>query len=159
MAAARGVQLQLRVRPLIKAAATSSLLMAVGDCARQCVQQRVQQGQTRQMDWQSVARFAAIKKSAVGQLTLFPTYTSAFFLAMGALEGLDFSASTAKLAAAFPTAAVTGTLFWPAANLVTFSLAPERRMAFLGLANIAWSSFLSMVNSRDGEPASKSPQV
>lgn len=49
-------------------------------------------------------------KSAVGQLTLFPAYTSAFFLYMGSLEGLALTASAAKLAAAFPTAALTGTL-------------------------------------------------
>lgn len=51
---------------------------------------------------------------------------------MGALEGLDPAASVQRLAAAFPTAAATGTLFWPAANLITFRLPPARRVAFLG---------------------------
>jgi protein Mpv17 len=86
---------------------------------------------------------------------LFPTYTCAFFLLMGALEGRDLSASITKLTTAFPQTAATGTLFWPAANLITFSLAPQHRIAFLGLANIAWSSFLSMVNS--SEPGLTSP--
>jgi hypothetical protein len=49
----------LRARPILKAAATSSTLMAVGDYTRQCLQQHDQQ-QARHKDWASVARFACI---------------------------------------------------------------------------------------------------
>jgi hypothetical protein len=89
-------------------------------------------------------------KSAVGQCTLFPTYTAAFFLYMGALEGLDLTTSAAKLAAAFPAAAATGTAFWPAANLITFRLDPSKRLAFLGVAGVGWNAVLSYLNSGDG---------
>ena len=74
-------------------------------------------------------------------------YTSLFFTSMGTLEGIGLRASLERLAAAFPTTAVTGTLFWPAANLVTFQLAPAHRVAFLGVCGIMWNSALSFFNS------------
>jgi hypothetical protein len=67
---------------------------------------------------------------------------------MGALEGTTVSASWSKLTHAFPTAAATGTLFWPVANMVTFSLDPSQRVAFLGVAGVVWNSVLSYLNSR-----------
>lgn len=174
-------QLRLTARPILKAAATSAALMAAGDVACQTLQQRTQRKVS--IDWGRAARFAvvggtlhgpfffagmraldskfgsaqnfrtAVVKSAVGQLTLFPTYTAAFFLYMGSLEGLALPAAAAKLAAAFPAAAATGTLYWPAANLITFQLPPSRRIAFLGIAGIAWNAGLSYLNARAGAGA------
>lgn len=168
--------IQLHLRPLLKAAATSSVMMAAGDVVCQSLQQR-NQPQTR-IDWRRAGRFAlvgatlhgpffftgmqlldsrfgraqtlrtAMVKSAVGQVTLFPTYISLFFMYMGTLDGLGLQVAAAKLAGAFPAAAATGTLFWPAANLITFTLDPSRRVAFLGVAGIAWNSLLSYLNSR-----------
>jgi protein Mpv17 len=87
-------------------------------------------------------------KSAAGQLTLFPTYTCAFFMYMGSLEGRSLTGSWDKLVHAFPAAATTGTLFWPVANLITFQLAPSQRVAFLGIAGVAWNAVLSYLNAR-----------
>jgi hypothetical protein len=54
MAAAR---LTFGARPLLKAAATSSFLMAVGDVACQTLQQPVAK---RKIDWSRTARFAVV---------------------------------------------------------------------------------------------------
>lgn len=48
--------------------------------------------------------------------------------------------------------------FWPAANLVTFTLDPSRRVAFLGVAGIAWNSLLSYLNSSP-QAAQAQPQT
>ena len=60
-------------------------------------------------------------------------------------------ASLAKLKTAFVPAAVSGTLYWPVVNLVTFSLPPSRRIAFLGISGIAWNSLLSYLNSSQSQ--------
>ena len=96
-------------------------------------------------------RTAALK-SAVGQMTLFPSYTAIFFLYAGILEGATLQASADKLVAAFPTACASGTLYWPVVNLITFQLPPSSRLAFLGTAGVAWNGLLSFLAARPNKP-------
>jgi hypothetical protein len=54
----------------------------------------------------------ALRKTAVGQLMLFPTYVTAFFLAMGLLEGRGLAGGCDKLQAAFLPTITSGSVFW-----------------------------------------------
>ena len=53
-----------------------------------------------------------------------------------------------KVRRSFVPTVVTGTAFWPVANVLNFMLVPaELRMAYVNLAGLAWNSFLSYMNA------------
>ncbi|PNG99105.1 PXMP2/4 family protein 4, partial [Tetrabaena socialis] len=64
----------------------------------------------------------AAKKTALGQLTLFPVYLVAFFTAITLMEcrGVEAEAVAAKLRSSFMPAYAAGSVFWPIANMVNF---------------------------------------
>lgn len=104
---------------------------------------------------------AVVAKTAVGQATVLPTYLTLFFPYMSVLEGV-FSGggaaepaalaagAAARLADNFVPTMVAGTAFWPAANLVNFSVVPANmRVAYVGSVGVVWNVYLSWRNARE----------
>ncbi|GLC35329.1 hypothetical protein PLESTF_001216500 [Pleodorina starrii] len=106
----------------------------------------------------------AAKKTALGQVTLFPTYVAAFFTYMTLLEtGGNVAAVGDKLRGAFvqtyiagrgqgPPAGrpggLAGSVFWPAANMLNFMFCPPAgRLLYVNCAGLAWNAILSAYNS------------
>ena len=148
--------------------------MAAGDAACQALQRR---RAPRPHDWRRTARFAAVGaalhgpffytgfrwldatlpgrtaarvalKTAVGQCTLFPTYTAAAMAALAALDGATAAEIKDRLAAGYGKALVAGTVFWPCANVLNFSLLPPTgfsRLLFVNGAALVWNAYLSLV--------------
>ncbi len=54
----------------------------------------------------------AATKAIAGHVTLFPTYTVGFFLAMGLLEGRGWDGAVQRLKDSFGTTMVSGSVFW-----------------------------------------------
>eukprot|EP01023_Acetabularia_acetabulum_P019280 TRINITY_DN19801_c0_g2_i1.p3 TRINITY_DN19801_c0_g2~~TRINITY_DN19801_c0_g2_i1.p3 ORF type:complete len:210 (-),score=9.08 TRINITY_DN19801_c0_g2_i1:522-1061(-) len=167
-----------RVRPVAQAALTSAVVMGCGDLVCQAIQQR---NKRVQFDWNRSYRFAvvgltlhgpffyfgfraldsymgaartlriALKKTAVGQFTLFPSYVSAFFLYMGLLEQQTLQQSCEKVKSAFLPTMYTGTVFWPIVNIFNFMYVPATfRVAYVNILGLIWNAYLSWSNTRYG---------
>ncbi|GLC52047.1 hypothetical protein PLESTB_000576600 [Pleodorina starrii] len=91
----------------------------------------------------------AAKKTALGQVTLFPTYVAAFFTYMTLLEtGGNVAAVGDKLRGAFVQTYIAGSVFWPAANMLNFMFCPPAgRLLYVNCAGLAWNAILSAYNS------------
>ncbi|KAF8058305.1 mpv17l2 [Scenedesmus sp. PABB004] len=89
---------------------------------------------------------AAATKTLVGQVTLFPVFTSLFLMATALLEGAGPRAGVSRVADKAPGLLVAGTAYWPAVNMVSFMLVPpERRVLAVNVAAIGWNAYLSFV--------------
>jgi len=98
----------------------------------------------------------AVKKSAVGQVTIFPVYVSLMFMYLGLLEGRGVEGSWQRLQQSLPKTLVTGTMFWPAANVVNFMMVPPtQRVLFANAMGVVWNTVLSWIASS----SSSSPSV
>lgn len=169
----------LALKPVVRAAVTSCTVMAAGDCLCQAIQHRGAARKQIQHDWQRTGRFGlvgltlhgpfflagfqlldgyfgntktlsnAFLKTAVGQVTLFPVYVAAFFTYMGVLEGKTLPQCVEKVQSSMLPTMVTGTIFWPAANMVNFMYVPStHRVAYVSLMGLVWNAYLSWVNTR-----------
>ncbi|KAL6756627.1 hypothetical protein V8C86DRAFT_2644125 [Haematococcus lacustris] len=161
----------LRMHPVARAALTSGSLMAVADIA--CQRLTCSPSQPFRCDWRRVARFGlvgatlhgpffywglaaldkrfgaattiltAVKKTATGQVTLFPTYLAGFFLYMGLLEGRSLADAAARLSDRFLPTYSSGSAFWPLVNLVNFRFVPPpQRLLYLNACGLLWNAFL-----------------
>ncbi|CAD7704197.1 unnamed protein product [Ostreobium quekettii] len=93
----------------------------------------------------------AAYKTVVGQVTIFPLYVSAFYWYMGLLEGQDMAGAMERVRRAFWPTMVTGTAFWPVANMANFLYVPLKyRVAYVGCLGLVWNSFLSWSNCHYG---------
>ena len=92
----------------------------------------------------------ALKKTALGQVTIFPTYVTLFYAYIALLEGKSARQACGRVQRNFWPTMATGTVFWPIANMLNFTLVPQRhRVLYVGVMGIAWNSFLSWQNSRE----------
>jgi protein Mpv17 len=95
------------------------------------------------------ASMQAVKKTCFGQVTIFPTYVAAFFGYVSLLEGCALPQARQRVKEKFWPTVATGTLFWPAANMVNFTVVPQQhRVLYVALLGLIWNSYLSWVNSR-----------
>ena len=93
----------------------------------------------------------AAKKALAGQVTLFPTYTAAFYAYNGALAGKRPDETLALARRSFATTVLGGSVYWPTANLLNFMYIPvQHRMLYLNVAGLAWNAFLSFQTSGSG---------
>lgn len=91
----------------------------------------------------------ALKKTALGQLTIFPVYCVLFLNYMGALEGKSLQGCLEKTKALLPSILVSGSVFWPIANTVSFMVIPaSQRVLFAGIMGLFWNGVLSYYNSK-----------
>ena len=102
---------------------------------------------------------AVLKKSAVGNLTVFPVYLAAFYLYMGLLEGKRGDELKQKFSAFIPSYAI-GWAFWLPVNMLNFKVVPAGfgRVLYINGMGLVWNTYLSYVNSagasrqvRDGQ--------
>ena len=93
-----------------------------------------------------------LTKTALGQVTLFPTYLATALFALAVLEGAPPAAAADRVGAAFPRAFAAGCVFWPAANLANFSLVPPGlgRVVYINAAATLWNCYLSLVEADAG---------
>lgn len=154
--------------------------MAIGDCTCQCIQHRLVKKQQQQLDWGRTAKFAvigltlhgpyffkgfelldakfgtaatfrnAITKSLVGQVTLFPTYTSLFLMYASLLvDGSTWEQGVSRVKQRLPGLLVTGSAYWPVVNMLNFKfLAPgNQRVLAVNVCAIVWNSYLSYIST------------
>lgn len=168
------------LHPVLRAGLVSGASMTAGDAICQCIRAKAA-GKDVRLNWRQSARFGlvgltlhgpffysgfrwldsrfgtaatlqkALIKTAAGQATLFPLYTSLFFTYMGLLEGLTPAQCVAKVRQAFPPTFVTGSVFWPTANIFNFMLVPPHlRVPYVNVAGLFWNAWLSYENSTKG---------
>lgn len=90
----------------------------------------------------------ALKKTAFGQVTIFPVYLAVFFMYSSMLEGKNLPAAVEKTRSKFVPSYAVGTVFWPIVNIFNFKyIPPQGRVLYVGMAGIVWNSFLSWQNS------------
>lgn len=171
---------QLGWRPVVRSALTSCTLMACGDTISQAIRSHAARKEVV-IDSLQTARFAIIgatwhgpyfftgfrwldrtfgssatlakaaTKTLVGQVTLFPVYVVSFFYYMGALEGLNHAERIEKVRRAAPPTLISGTVFWPIANIFNFLYVPAAyRVVYVNVAGLFWNAFLSWENSTKG---------
>ncbi|PSC72962.1 peroxisomal membrane [Micractinium conductrix] len=157
--------------------------MTAGDALCQCIRARTA-GREARLDWRQSARFGlvgltlhgpfffhgfrwldarfgaaatlqkALVKTAAGQITLFPLYTASFFMYMGILEGLPPAQAAIKVQRVLPPTLMTGSMFWPAANVLNFMFVPPTyRVLYANVAGLFWNAWLSYENSTKGQVA------
>ena len=98
----------------------------------------------------------AVLKSLLGQVTLFPAYVCAFPVYMGCLEGKRGDAIVAKSVNFIPTTLVTGSFFWPIANVANFMFVPPTmRLVYVNACGLFWNTVLSYLNSAK-DPSARS---
>lgn len=91
---------------------------------------------------------AACKKTAMGQMTMFPIYTVAFNMYTGVLEGRSVPQAVEKTRQNFLPTFVAGSVFWPVANMFNFAaIAPRHRVLYVGVVGVTWNAFLSWQNN------------
>ncbi|PNW76617.1 hypothetical protein CHLRE_11g467738v5 [Chlamydomonas reinhardtii] len=171
-----------KLAPAARAGLTSCVVMSAGDVICQSLQRR---GKNTPYDWNRTARFGligltlhgpyflwgfrmiderfgpaknlgtAIRKTAFGQVTLFPCYLAAFFTYITMLEtGGNFTAATDKLRNGFAQAYAVGTLFWPVANVINFMFVPPTsRVLYVNGAGLVWNAMLSAFNAGAAQAA------
>lgn len=90
----------------------------------------------------------AFTKTVLGQATVFPLYITAFFTYTGLLEGKTLPQSVTKLQDKFWPTYVTGSVFWPCANMFNFTLVPAtQRVLYVAAVGLLWNVYLSWQNS------------
>ncbi|KAG1666162.1 hypothetical protein FOA52_011574 [Chlamydomonas sp. UWO 241] len=167
-----------RLPPGVRAGLLSATVMSAGDVACQKLQKR---SLVAPVDWKRTGRFAvvgatihgpfffygfrwldsvvkgaqgvktALTKTALGQVTLFPVYLGSCFMALKLMEGLSVQQSFEHVSKVFIPTMVTGSVFWPAANMLNFLfLPPTSRVLFVNAAGLIWNMYLSLVNSSPG---------
>jgi len=93
----------------------------------------------------------AVTKTLAGQVLLFPAYIVGFYTYLGFLEGLKSNEIGDKLRATVPATFVTGSVFWPLANVFNFMfIKPSGRVVYVNIAGLFWNSYLSWENSTKG---------
>jgi len=167
------------MRPVFRASLLSCGAMAAGDTLQQVAVPRLTRTTPiPPYDWRRTARFATvgallhgpffhtgfgaldrwrpgkdvasvIAKTAAGQVTLFPTYLAGALFSLALLAGAPAADAASQARSGWPRAFAAGCAFWPAANLVNFSLVPAGlpRVAFVNAAAVAWNTYLSLVAS------------
>lgn len=84
-----------------------------------------------------------LKKTTLGQITLFPVYLSMFFCYMGLLEGKGLEGGMEKLKASFSKTYASGSIFWPIANIINFRFVPAtNRVLYVNACGLLWNTFL-----------------
>ncbi len=79
----------------------------------------------------------------VGQVTLFPTYTAAFFTYIGLLEGCSGEQIQQRFQAAFLPTMVAGSGFWPLVNIFNFRFVPStHRVLYVNGCGLVWNAYL-----------------
>ncbi|EFJ47454.1 hypothetical protein VOLCADRAFT_92190 [Volvox carteri f. nagariensis] len=101
----------------------------------------------------------AAKKTAFGQVTIFPAYVAAFFTYIAILEpGGNLAAVGTKLRSSFLQTYVAGSVFWPAANMINFMCCPpSARILYVNGAGLVWNALLSAVNSQQAVAVGSPP--
>lgn len=90
----------------------------------------------------------AFTKTVLGQATVFPVYISIFFTYAGLLEGRGLPKSFEKMQDKFWPTYVAGSVFWPCANMVNFTLVPAtQRVLYVAAVGLLWNVYLSWQNS------------
>lgn len=98
------------------------------------------------LTWQVAVQ--AFKKTAIGQVTMFPAYTAAFYMYTGLLEGRTVIQAVDKTKEKFLPTFVAGSVFWPIVNIFNFtSVPPQHRVLYVGIVGVTWNIFLSWQNS------------
>eukprot|EP00882_Tetradesmus_deserticola_P004187 GHRQ01004423.1.p1 GENE.GHRQ01004423.1~~GHRQ01004423.1.p1 ORF type:complete len:181 (+),score=35.37 GHRQ01004423.1:187-729(+) len=167
----------LSLKPIHRAALTSCSLMALGDAACQAIQCQRNKRHVR-IDSARAARFGligltlhgpfffkgfqfldgkfgtaktlqnAVTKSLVGQVTLFPTYTSLVLIYSNLLEGRSLQDAFAQVRHKLPKLFMTGSVYWPTVNVANFMLVPpQQRVLAVNACAILWNTYLSYVNA------------
>ncbi|CAJ1936716.1 unnamed protein product [Cylindrotheca closterium] len=78
-----------------------------------------------------------------------PVGVGGYFVWRTQLEGGSLASTWNKLQLVFPQALVASWSFWPAANIVNFTLVPlPFRVLYTNLLSLFWNAYLSTVNSR-----------
>ncbi|GLI70563.1 hypothetical protein VaNZ11_015486 [Volvox africanus] len=92
----------------------------------------------------------AARKTAFGQVTIFPAYVAAFFTYITLLETRgDVAAVGTKLRNSFAQTYLAGSLFWPAANMINFMYCPpSARILYVNCAGLIWNAILSAFNTQ-----------
>ncbi|GIL42297.1 hypothetical protein Vafri_318 [Volvox africanus] len=92
----------------------------------------------------------AARKTAFGQVTIFPAYVAAFFTYITLLETRgDVAAVGTKLRNSFAQTYMAGSLFWPAANMINFMYCPpSARILYVNCAGLIWNAILSALNTK-----------
>ena len=92
----------------------------------------------------------ALKKTLLGQITVFPTYLVSFFTYMGVLEGLSFRECIIKVQKAVPSTFLYGSS-WIGINIINFLyVKPQWRVLYINVAGLFWNTFLSLQNATRG---------
>lgn len=103
----------------------------------------------------TTAGVQAFTKTLLGQATVFPVYVAAFFTYTGLLEGKRLPQAVEKVQNKFWPTYCAGSIFWPCANMVNFTLVPAtQRVLYVAGVGLLWNVYLSWQNSR--QPASTS---
>lgn len=90
----------------------------------------------------------AFTKTVLGQATVFPLYITAFFTYAGILEGKKIPQAIEKMQDKFWRTYVAGSVFWPCANMVNFTLVPAtQRVLYVAAVGLLWNVYLSWQNS------------
>lgn len=165
------------LKPIHRAALTSCSLMALGDAACQAIQCQRNRQPVR-VDVARAARFGvigltlhgplffkgfqwldgkfgtaktlqnAVTKSLVGQVTLFPTYTSLVLIYSSLLEGRSIQEAWQQVQYKLPQLFVTGSVYWPTVNVANFMFVPpQQRVLAVNACAILWNTYLSYVNA------------
>jgi len=94
---------------------------------------------------------AVLKKSAAGNLTVFPVYLAAFYLYMGLLEGKRGHELLQKYSAFVPSYTM-GWAFWLPVNMLNFAVVPPGfgRVLYINAMGLLWNTYLSYINSSVG---------
>ena len=90
----------------------------------------------------------ALVKMGTSQVTLFPVYLSLLFPYLSLMEGKSFSMAIDKTKQVWWPTFVNGAIFWPAVNMINFTMVPpgSSRVFCVAFAGIVWNCYISYVN-------------
>eukprot|EP00584_Thalassiosira_punctigera_P010527 CAMPEP_0172532568 /NCGR_PEP_ID=MMETSP1067-20121228/5571_1 /TAXON_ID=265564 ORGANISM="Thalassiosira punctigera, Strain Tpunct2005C2" /NCGR_SAMPLE_ID=MMETSP1067 /ASSEMBLY_ACC=CAM_ASM_000444 /LENGTH=197 /DNA_ID=CAMNT_0013317097 /DNA_START=289 /DNA_END=882 /DNA_ORIENTATION=- len=78
-----------------------------------------------------------------------PIAVSGYFAMRSILEGAGFAGLKEKLSTKLFSTVVGAWKFWPAANVINFSIVPiPFRVLYMNVASIIWTGYLTYVNSK-----------
>lgn len=111
-----------------------------------------------------VSMRTVLAKTALGQVTLFPAYLTAFFAYSAYLEeifergtrdlGTIAEAAKSRIASQFGPSFAGGCVFWPCVNVINFgAVPPSGRVAYVAGVGVAWNAFLSWRNALENKAA------
>mmetsp|Transcript_12721 Transcript_12721/g.18704 ORF Transcript_12721/g.18704 Transcript_12721/m.18704 type:complete len:199 (-) Transcript_12721:341-937(-) len=93
-----------------------------------------------------------VKKTAFGQVVIFPPYLVMLFTYMGIWQTTDPKLLWDYVWNRVPNAFLGGCVFWPAANMINFALVPSTlRVPYLAALGSVWNVFLSWLNANSDE--------